>query len=240
MLPFDVIAFDADDTLWQTERLYVEAQAQLRALLGRYVADEPMDERLYETEMRNLEHFGYGIKAFALSMIETAIELTDGRISARDIQSIIASAREMMAAEIQLIAHVPETVAALAANHALMLVTKGDLRDQETKLARSGLGKHFRFVEIVSSKSRDTYRQILEKHQIQPARFLMIGNSVPSDILPVLELGGTAVYIPGELTWAHDAGESPPTSHPAFHQLDNIGQLPALVARLEGQSAPAS
>ncbi len=240
MPPFDVIAFDADDTLWQTERLYVEAQAQLSALLSRYVEDERMDERLYETEMRNLDHFGYGIKAFALSMIETAIELTNGRISARDIQSIIASARKMMAAEIQLIEHVPETVAELAANYPLMLITKGDLRDQETKLARSGLGKHFRYVEIVSSKTRDTYRQILEKHRIQPARFLMIGNSVPSDILPVLELGGTAVYIPWELTWAHDAAEAPTASRLRFHQLENIGQLPALVARLERQNAAAS
>ena len=240
MPPFDVIAFDADDTLWQTERLYVEAQAELRALLSRYIAGERMDEQLYETEMRNLEHFGYGIKAFALSMIETAIELTAGRISARDIQSIITTARRMMAAEIQLIEHVPETVAALAAHHPLMLITKGDLRDQETKLARSGLSKHFRDVEIVSSKALETYRAILEKHHIQPGRFLMIGNSIPSDILPVLELGGTAVYIPWEVTWAHDAAEAPPASQPGFHKLDNIGQLPALVARLESETTAAS
>jgi putative hydrolase of the HAD superfamily len=230
---FNIIGFDADDTLWQTERLYVEAQAGLRDLLSRYVPSEDMDKRLYETEMRNLDHFGYGTKAFALSMIETAIELTDGRVSAIDIQSIIQAAREMMAADIDFIEHAPETVASLAATHTLMLITKGDLRDQETKLARSGLAEHFRYVEIVSSKSRETYRAILAKHRVAPQRFLMVGNSLPSDIVPVLELGGIAVYIPWELTWAHDSAEAPPSGQPRFHQLEHIGQLPELVAQLE-------
>ncbi len=200
MQRFEIIAFDADDTLWQTERLYVEAQAKLRAMLSRYIADEGMDERLYETEMRNLDHFGYGIKAFALSMIETAIEMTDGRVSAQDIQSIIDNARAMMVAEIDLIEQAPAAVAALAADHTLMLITKGDLHDQETKIARSGLAGHFRFVEIVSSKKVETYRSILARHNVAPSRFLMVGNSLPSDILPVLELGASAVYIPWEVT----------------------------------------
>lgn len=233
MQRFDIIAFDADDTLWQTERLYVEAQARLQAMLEHYVPGGDLSTRLYQTEMRNLDHFGYGIKAFALSMIETAIELTGGRVSARDIASIIHMAREMMAADIAFIEHAPEAVATLAQTHRLMLITKGDLRDQETKLARSGLAGHFRHVEIVSRKDRETYRAVLEKHGVQPSRFMMVGNSLPSDILPVLELGGTAVYIPWEITWTHDAAEPPPAQRAGFHQLDNIGQLAGLVKELE-------
>ncbi len=233
MQRFEMIGFDADDTLWQTERLYVEAQARLRALLSRYVADEGMDTRLYETEMRNLDHFGYGIKAFALSMIETAIELTDGRVSAREIQSIINNSREMMAAEIDFIEGAAEAVAALAASHTLMLITKGDLRDQETKLERSGLAGHFRYVEIVSSKKTETYQGILAKHSTSPSHFLMVGNSLPSDILPVLALGASAVYIPWVITWAHDHAEVPPISQPGFYQLASISQLPRLVQELE-------
>ncbi len=238
MAPFDLIAFDADDTLWETERLYVEAQAGLRSMLSRYVSVERIDSSLYEIEMRNLEHFGYGIKAFALSMIETAIELTDGRVSAADIKGIIQSAREMMMAEIDVIEHAPETLAQLSADHTLMLITKGDLRDQESKIARSGLGAYFDFVEIVSDKSSETYRAMLDRHSASPAHFLMVGNSLRSDILPVLELGGIAVYIPHKLTWAHEKAETPSSGQVGFHQLEHIGQLPGLVAELEGRQPP--
>ena len=234
MPSFDLIAFDADDTLWYNERLYVRAQARLRDLLAPYVARELMDASLYETEMRNLADFGYGIKAFTLSMIETAIELSGGRISAREIQQIIHSAREMIMADVELIDHAAESLAALAPRHALMLITKGDLRDQETKLSRSGLADFFRFVEIVSDKTGETYRSILERNATSPDRFLMVGNSLRSDILPVLELGGQAAYIPQEVTWVHESVGALPTDHPGFHALQNIGQLPELVKRLEG------
>jgi putative hydrolase of the HAD superfamily len=240
MQQFEIIAFDADDTLWETERLYVNAQAGLRAMLSRYVADANMDERLYETEMHNLVHFGFGIKAFAISMIETAIEFTGGRISARDIQTIISAAREMMLAEIELIEHVPETIAALAKRHTLMLITKGDLRDQEMKIARSGLAEYFALVEIVSDKNSKTYRAILERQRVRPAGFLMAGNSLRSDILPVLELGAIAVYIPHPLTWAHEKAEPPPAARAGFHHLEHIGQLPDLVARLESRTSSES
>ncbi len=233
MQAFKLIGFDADDTLWHNERLYVRAQEQLKTLLGGYLVDEQMDERLYQTEMRNLEHFGYGIKAFALSMIETAIELTGGRISATDIRQIIDNARDMMVADVELLDHVEETLGVLATDHALMLITKGDLRDQERKIARSGLAQQFRYVEIVSDKARDNYNTLLERLSVVPADFLMVGNSLRSDILPVLELGGTAVYIPQELTWVHETAEVPPASQPGFQQIEHLGQLPALVARLE-------
>ncbi len=233
MRDFQIIAFDADDTLWQNERLYARAQEQLRQLLAPYIAEDQMDESLYRTEMRNIEHFGYGIKAFALSMIETAIEITDGRISAREIQRIIDSARDMILADVELLEHVAETLAVLSEHHSLMLITKGDLRDQETKLSRSGLGDYFRYVEIVSDKNNGTYRSILERHSIRAAQFLMVGNSLRSDILPVLELGAQAVYIPQDLTWAHESADMPQADQPGFHQLAHIGLLPSLVAALE-------
>ncbi len=235
MQTFDIIAFDADDTLWQNERLYARAQANLRSLLAQYVDEERITSSLYQTEMRNLEHFGYGIKAFALSMIETAIQLTDGRIAASDIQRIIDSAREMIVADLELLEHVPEALRTLANDHALMLITKGDLLDQERKIERSKLGDYFRFVEIVSDKSEDTYRSILEKRGTTAAQFLMVGNSLRSDILPVLELGGTAVYIPHELTWAHESGDMPEPGRAGFHQLEHIGQLPELINKLESE-----
>lgn len=237
MSQFQTIAFDADDTLWQNERLYVNAQATFRHLLSYYHQPAWIDERLYQTEMRNLQHFGYGIKAFALSMIETALELTENRISGRDIQAIIDAAKAMLAADVELLEHAAATVAALAETYPLMLITKGDLRDQEAKIARSGLARHFRQIEIVSDKSRASYEALLQRHGIAPNRFLMVGNSLRSDILPVLALGASAVYVPHDLTWEHERAEPPPTDQPGFYELEHIGLLPALLRRLERQAA---
>lgn len=233
MSRFEVIAFDADDTLWHNERLYVSAQARFKELLAHYHSPEWIDERLFQAEMRNLPHFGYGIKAFALSMIETAVDLTEGRISGHDIQAIIDAAKEMLAAEVELLEHVAETIARLADTYALMLITKGDLRDQETKIARSGLGPHFRHVEIVSDKSPESYSRLLKRHAIAPERFLMVGNSLRSDILPVLALGASAVYVPYRLTWAHEVAEPPSAEQPGYYELEHLGLLPGLLDRLE-------
>jgi len=233
MSRFQVVAFDADDTLWHNERLYVLTQDKFRDLLALYHRPEWIDERLYQTEMRNLRHFGYGIKAFALSMIETAVELTEGRVAARDIQTIIGWAKEMLAADVELLEHAAETVASLAGSYALMLITKGDLRDQESKIARSGLAPHFRHVEIVSDKTRAGYEALLERHGISPERFLMVGNSLRSDIVPVLEIGGSAVYVPHRLTWAHEVAEAPPAGRPGFHEIEHLGMLPGLLDELE-------
>ncbi|HTP02365.1 MAG TPA: HAD family hydrolase [Anaerolineales bacterium] len=232
MTPFAIIAFDADDTLWHNERLYVRAQNRLKEILSRYMVDGQMDERLYQTEMRNLSHFGYGIKAFTLSLIETAIELTEGRVGARDIQQIIEGAREMMGADIELLDHASETLAMLSPNHRLMLITKGDLLDQETKIGRSGLAQHFQHIEIVSDKSAATYRAILRRHSVSPQDFLMVGNSLRSDILPVLEIGGNAVYIPQELSWLHENAETP-AAQPGFFQIKDLGELPMMIRRIE-------
>jgi putative hydrolase of the HAD superfamily len=230
---FDWIAFDADDTLWHNERIYTAAQAKFQSLLVQYHSIEWIDDRLYQTEMRNLEHFGYGIKAFALSMIETAVELTEGRIAGSDIQTIIDIARDMLTAEVELLEHVEATIAALAQNYALMVITKGDLRDQEMKMAHSGLAQFFRHVEIVSDKTREGYAALLARLGIAPARFLMVGNSLRSDILPVLALGASAVYVPYQFTWAHEAADIPQSGQAGFYQLDHLGLLPALLTTLE-------
>jgi putative hydrolase of the HAD superfamily len=230
---FEVIAFDADDTLWHNERLFVDAQARFKALLAQYHSAEWIGERLYDAEVGNLPHFGYGVKAFALSMIETAVELTEGRISGHDVKAVIDIAREMLAAEVELLEHAAETVTRLADAYTLMLVTKGDLRDQEAKVARSGLAPFFRHVEVVSEKTADTYAGLLKRHSIAPARFLMVGNSLRSDILPVLSLGASAAYVPSRLSWAHEAAAPPPPEHPGYYQLENLGELPALLEKLD-------
>ncbi len=233
MSRFDVIAFDADDTLWHNERLYVAAQEQYRRLLSQYVSEQRVETQLYETEVRNLQHFGYGIKAFALSMIETAVELTDGRVKGRDVQAIIDIARGMLTADVEVLDHVADTLDELKSRYRLMIITKGDLRDQETKITRSGLAARFGEVEIVSDKTQTGYAHVMARHGIAPERFLMVGNSLRSDILPVLDLGSHAVYIPHSLTWAHESAEAPAPDRAGFHQLDHIGQLPALLARLD-------
>jgi len=229
---FDVIAFDADDTLWHTKRLYVNAQNKFAQLLAAYHPAEWVNQRLSQTEARNIEHFGYGIKSFALSMIETAVELTEGRISGRDIQALLDLAKTMLNAPIELLPYVKATIPVLSACYHLMVISKGDLLDQETKITRSGLGDYFQAVEIVSEKDRQSYQRLLKRHSIEPGRFLMVGNSLRSDILPVLELGGTAVYIPYETEWLHEAGTAPPQGQPGYYTIQHIGQLPALLERI--------
>jgi putative hydrolase of the HAD superfamily len=233
MQRFEVIGFDGDDTLWHNERLYANAQVRFKELLARYHNPEWVGERLYQAEVRNLPHFGYGIKAFTLSMIETAVELTEGRITGSDIQTIIDAAKEMLAAEIELLEHVPDTIGRLANAYTLMLITKGDLRDQETKIARSGLGSYFRLIEIVSDKSPESYKKLLRQHMISPERFLMVGNSLRSDILPVLALGASAVYVPYHLTWMHEVSDPPPGDRPGFYEIEHLGLLPDLIEKLE-------
>jgi putative hydrolase of the HAD superfamily len=232
---FDVIAFDGDDTLWHNERLFVEAQGRFRDLLSAFHSPDWIDARLAEAEKRNLPHFGYGIKGFALSMIETAIDLTEERIASRDIRRILDIARGMLDADVQLLEHVRDTLARVGGTHRLMLITKGDLHDQERKVARSGIGHHFGSVEVVSEKDPAMYAGLLGRHGIPPDRFLMVGNSLRSDVLPVLEVGASAVHIPYELTWDHEVADPPPSGHPRFHTLAHIGLLPELLQEIEAR-----
>jgi putative hydrolase of the HAD superfamily len=231
-LKFDLIAFDADDTLWHNETLYAEAQRKLKELLSRYADGEMVAQWLYEKEMSNLQYYGYGIKSFTLSMIETAVELTEGKIQGSEVLKIIGFAKEMLTSEVQLFEHAEETVCEVAKSYELMMVTKGDLLDQQSKLSRSGLGDYFRYVEVVSQKTQRTYEALLAKYRIKPQRFLMVGNSLKSDILPVLALGGTAVYIPFHITWAHEAVDSQRIGHDGYYELEHLGQLLQLIERL--------
>jgi putative hydrolase of the HAD superfamily len=231
MSQLDMIALDADDTLWHNEVLYTAAQKNFAQLLSKYHDEEWISERLYQTETQNLKHFGYGIKAFALSMIETAVELTEGRISGSEIKTLIDQAKEMINADVHLLDHTAEAVSALAEKYPLMVITKGDLLDQENKISRSGLEQYFSYIEIVSDKSLESYQRLLKKYSIRPENFLMVGNSLRSDILPILELGGSAVYIPYQTTWLHERAEVP-SEQPGFFQLDHIGLLPGLVERI--------
>lgn len=228
----DVIAFDADDTLWHSESLYFQAQQEFQSLLAPYCRDDGVVHLLYETEMRNLLYYGYGIKSFALSMIETAVQVTDGQIGGCDIQRIVDLAKEMLQAPIELLEHVAEVVPALAESYPLMVITKGDLFDQESKVGRSGLADYFDVVEVVSEKTPDIYGALLSKHQIEPGRFLMVGNSLKSDILPVLSLGARAVYIPYHITWAHERVLGGSGEATEYLELEHMGLLVELVARL--------
>lgn len=224
---FDTIGFDGDDTLWHNESLFSMTQDRFRALLAHAADPTDLDCRLLEAERANLRVYGYGIKGFVLSMIETAIAITDGKVAARDLQSLIDFGKAMLDHPVELLPGVAEVVEALASRYRLVLITKGDLFDQESKIARSGLSELFHAVEIVSEKDPATYRRVMDRHGIDPARFLMVGNSVRSDILPVLAAGAHAVHIPYAITWAHEEAEVP-DDH--YRRLDSVSDLPALLA----------
>ena len=237
MSRFDMIAFDADDTLWHNERLYEHTQARLAVLLAGYaVSADTLAERLYQTETRNIGSFGYGIKSFTLSMIETAVELTGGRLAGRDVLAILDLAKAQLEAPVELLEHALATVSRLADRYRLMVITKGELHDQETKLERSGLVDYFRDIAIVADKTPESYVRLFRNHSLDPARLVMVGNALRSDILPVLELGGYAVYVPYAGTWQHEAAETPAPGTPRFHQLEHLGFLSTLLDRLESNT----
>ncbi|MCE6950539.1 HAD family hydrolase [Cereibacter sphaeroides] len=227
------IAFDADDTLWQNETFYRLTQERFTGLLAQHASSDHLHERLLAAERRNLGHYGFGIKGFMLSMIETAIEVTEERVPANVIREIIAAGQEMLAHPIELLPHAREAVEALAADHRVILVTKGDLLDQERKLAQSGLGELFDAVEIVSDKTTLVYERIFRRHGDGPERALMVGNSLKSDVIPPIAAGGFGVHVPHGLTWALEHAD-PPDGHPRFFTLPDLGGLPALVDRLNG------
>ncbi|MBN1877762.1 MAG: HAD family hydrolase [Anaerolineae bacterium] len=226
---FDIIAFDADDTLWHNESLYTATQTKLEQLLAPYLNGEDVGQRLYAMETRNIPYFGYGIKSFTLSMIETAIALTEGRVMSEDIQQVITFAKEMLDTPTQLLDGVHDVVAQLSKSHALMLITKGDLLDQQRKLDRSGLSDYFSHVEIVSEKAEATYQTLLAHYKLEASRFLMVGNSLKSDVLPVVAVGGRAVYVPYHTTWEHERVSPDAVQQSRYFELAHIGLLPDLI-----------
>ncbi|BFM48276.1 HAD family hydrolase [Marinomonas sp. THO17] len=217
---FKFIAFDADDTLWRNEEIFMNAQDEFIHLLSPYHDEVYVREHLAEVQIRNLEHFGYGIKGFTLSMIETAIELTEGRILGSEIHEIIALAKCMVAMPVEVLPNIENVLKTLKKEHKLFVITKGDLLDQESKLARSGIVDYFDAIEIVSDKTAATYESILLRHQIKKEDFLMIGNSLKSDVLPVLDIGCQAIHIPYHSTWAHEQVDDA-----VLAEYDNLIQL---------------
>jgi putative hydrolase of the HAD superfamily len=228
----ELVAFDADDTLWHNERHYDEAKEKFRHILTRYHDAAWIEDRLDATEMQNLNRYGYGIKSFALSMIETAVQLTEGRIHGNDVHDIITIAWDMLAKPMEIFDGVRETILTLSEQYQLLLITKGDLFEQEAKIARSGLGDFFDGIEIVSEKTPRAYEAIVTRHQVPPQRFVMIGNSLKSDILPVLAMGGIGIHIPFETTWIHELVPEAELADKEFIRLAHITHLPALLASL--------
>jgi len=227
------IGLDADDTLWQNEQFFKLTQEHFAALLAEHAEPQALAERLLAAEKRNLSRYGFGIKGFTLSMIETAIEVTEGKVDGATIGEILSAGREMLAHPVETLPGVPETLAALAQNHRLVLITKGDLFDQERKLAASGLGELFAGVEIVSDKTPDTYRRVFARHGDGPDRAMMVGNSLKSDVVPALQAGSWGVYVPHELTWVLEHVPAP-LEAPRFRQLETLAGLPALLDELDG------
>jgi putative hydrolase of the HAD superfamily len=201
---FDWIAFDADDTLWKNEEIYLQGKDIFLDILSGYDIDQNELETDDEYVVENIQYYGYGAMSFVLSMIEKAIELIGESIHPKDIQRLIDFGKHMLTAEVEVFDGVPLLLQNLSKDYPLLLITKGDLFHQQRKLEASGLAGYFRLVEVVSEKSPEVYSEILERHQIDPGRFVMIGNSLRSDIIPVLKLGAWAIYLSDHLTWSHE------------------------------------
>lgn len=231
-MAIEMIAFDADDTLWKTEANFEKAQSELQKILSPWRDSEKTEEIVFKTEMDNLSLYGLGVKAFTLSMIEAALHISHGEITGDAIEQIIQLGREMLEAEVELLPCVAETIKTLSKDYPLMVITKGDLLDQTTKISRSGLGAHFSLVEVVSEKTPQSYAKVLNKFHLDPQNIVMVGNSLKSDVLPILHLGGRAVHIPANTTWAHELVADFDTSQEGFYELEHMGHLPELVTEI--------
>ncbi|WFE85226.1 HAD family hydrolase [Parabacteroides chongii] len=223
-----VIGFDADDTLWVNETYFLETEQKLRLLLAPYVDGETVSAELFRTESRNMPLYGYGVKAYILSVLETAIRITDGKVPTNVLEQILLLGKEQLSKPVELLDGVEETLNALVGRYRLIVVTKGDLLDQEQKLRRSGIEHLFHHVEIMSDKTDREYRLLLKHLDIQPEEFLMIGNSVRSDILPPLELGSYAIHVPYQTTWAHEKVDESVVS-PRFFTVDSLWDVISLL-----------
>lgn len=235
-----MVGFDADDTLWKSEDYYREAEAGFRRIVGAHVdLDDDLGARLYAVEKRNLALFGYGVKGMALSMIEAAIEITAGRIPAGDLHRIVAMAKSLLQHPVELLPGVAGAVEAIASRHDIVLITKGDLFHQEAKVRDSGLARWFRRIEIVSEKDVPTYARLLEEFGVAPDEFVMIGNSLRSDIAPLLELGAWGVHAPYHVTWAHEAEADVDAAHPRLRHVQAAHEWPAMLERIVADAASA-
>jgi len=234
MAKFELVGFDADDTLWRSQDYFDEAQREFERIVGHYVdlRDARVHERLYEVEKGNIALFGYGVKGMVLSMVEAAVDITQARISAVDLHRIVGLGKDLLRHPVELLPGIPEAVEAIAADHAIVLITKGDLFHQEAKVKQCGLADLFRRIEIVSEKDAATYSRVLGEFDLAPERFVMIGNSLRSDIAPVLELGGWGIHMPYHTTWVHDTEADVADDAPRLRRVDGAHALPAAVREL--------
>lgn len=225
------VGFDADDTLWHNERFFKLTQDRFAELLADHADPDHLADRLLEAEKRNIGRYGFGIKGFVLSMIETALDVTENRVPGEVVAKLIAAGQDMLAHPIELLPHVEEVVGQVSDRYRVVLITKGDLLDQERKLAQSGLGDLFDAIEIVSDKTAPVYQTIFDRHADGPARAMMVGNSMKSDVVPMIDAGGWGVFVPGQLTWALEHAEAP-EDHPKFHQITDLSGLPGILEDL--------
>jgi putative hydrolase of the HAD superfamily len=230
------VGLDADDTLWHNETLFRLNHDRFTELLSAHGDAADIEARLLETEGRNLRLYGYGVKGFVLSMIETAMELTGGRDAGPVIREILAAGREMLGHPVEPLPGVAEALAELSEHYRLVLITKGDLMDQERKLAASGLGELFAAVEIVSEKDQGTYERVFARHGTGAHEAAMVGNSLKSDVVPALKAGAFAAHIPYPLIWAHELAEAP-VGHPRFAELASIADVPEWLAQVRKEAA---
>ena len=226
----EVIGFDADDTLWVNEPYYREAEMEFVKLVSAYGVSGDIAGSLFKTEMANLKLYGYGIKAFMLSLVECAIDLTEGAVTASTISKIIGIGKEMLQRPIELLEGVKQVLERLAPHYKLIVATKGDLLDQEGKMKRSGISGYFHHIEVMSDKQDENYVQLLQHLEIEPSAFLMIGNSMKSDILPPLNLGAMAIHVPFHTTWEHEEVDKEPESD-RFIRVGAIAEVPGLIIR---------
>ncbi|MES2859981.1 MAG: HAD family hydrolase [Pseudomonadota bacterium] len=228
-MPITTVGLDADDTLWHNETIFRLTQARFVDLLADHGDEATIEARMAETERRNLRLYGYGVKGFTLSMIETAMELCHGGAPPEVVREILAAGREMLAHPVETLPGVDEALATLSERYRLILITKGDLMDQERKVAASGLGDLFAAVEIVSEKDRNTYDRVFARHGTGAVEAAMVGNSMKSDVLPALDAGAYGVHIPYVVTWAHELAAAP-EGHARFGTLDTITALPSWIS----------
>ncbi len=219
-----VIGFDADDTLWVNEPFYQEVEKKFCQIMKPYLIEKETSAELFKTEMQNLKIYGYGAKGFLLAMIETSLRATQGKITTTEINKIIEIGKTLLTMPIHMLAGVEEVLQKLQGQYILILVTKGDLLDQERKLQDSGLIDNFHHIEIMSDKHENNYKKLLSRLDIKPEEFLMVGNSIKSDILPVINIGAKAVHVPFEVTWQHESNHSTPDSE-TFITISEISEI---------------
>ncbi len=232
-MSIELVGFDGDDTLWHSEGYYQNAAAEFERIVGAWidVRDARVRERLHAVERRNLKLFGYGAKGMTLSMVETAIELTERRIGAQDIHRIVALGRSVLEHPVELLSGIRTAVEAVARDHRVVLITKGDLFHQESKVERSGLGDLFQRIEIVSEKNEASYARVLAEFDVAAPAFAMIGNSLRSDIEPVIGLGGWGIHMPYQVTWAHELEHGVENGHPRVLTIASAAEIADAVAR---------